>query len=122
VANVIEIHLTLIPPSINRIWRVDRGGRPHKSDEYRKWLMASGLEANAQVRRRKISGPYKLSVQIARPDKRRRDLDNIGFKAISDLLVQIGVIEDDSLCEMLSARWVTNGSGVSVRIEAAGTE
>jgi crossover junction endodeoxyribonuclease RusA len=60
-------------------------------------------------------------VTAARPDKRKRDIDNL-LKPISDLLKSIGAIEDDYLCEMISARWVTNGDGVAIRIEPAGIE
>ncbi len=68
-----------------------------------------------------IVGPYKLSIDAVRPDKRKRDLDNL-FKATSDLLVEIGVIGDDCQCEMISARWVTTGEGMTVRISKAGLE
>ncbi len=66
-----------------------------------------------------IKGPYKISITAARPDNRKRDLDNI-LKPISDLLKTMGAIEDDHLCEMLTARWVTSGDGVTVRLEPAG--
>lgn len=92
-----------------------------KSNHYVAWIMLAGLELRRQ-KPANVKGPYRLSVQIARPDKRRRDLDNVAFKAVNDLLVSQGVVEDDSLCEMLSARWVTVGEGACVRIEAAGVE
>jgi Holliday junction resolvase RusA-like endonuclease len=119
---MIELIFTKLPPSVNRIWRSDRGGRPHKSNEYREWLKSSGWEAKAQVGGKHITGRYKMSVQLLRPDRRRRDLDNFGFKAISDLLVSLGIVEDDYLCEMLSARWVTQGPALMVMIERAGIE
>lgn len=92
-----------------------------KSDEYVTWLMLAGIETRRQKPGR-IDGRYKLTVQLARPDKRKRDLDNFSFKAVNDLLVQQGIVTDDSLCEMLSSRWVTVGEGVTVRIEPAGSE
>lgn len=91
-----------------------------KSERYVAWLMLAAIEARQQTFER-ISGPYKLSVSIVRPDRRRRDIDNT-IKPISDLLMHIGAIEDDSNCEMVSARWVTTGKGVQVRIEPAGVE
>lgn len=107
------------PPSGNALWRSNRG-RVHKSERYTRWLKDAGYIALEQ-RPGGIVGPYKISIQATRPDKRRRDLDNL-LKPISDLLVSVGVIEDDSRCEMISARWVTIGEGVSVRIERVGLE
>lgn len=112
----VEINVPF-PPSANRLWR--RSGKTiHKATKYTKWLRDAGFIALSQ-KPGGIIGPYKISIQAARPDKRRRDLDNL-LKPISDLLVSVGVVADDSHCEMLSARWVTEGEGVSVRVERAG--
>jgi Holliday junction resolvase RusA-like endonuclease len=51
------------------------------------------------------------------PDARRRDLDNFAFKAVSDILVSLGVVSDDSDCVELSAKWITDGDDGVVRIE-----
>ena len=107
------------PPSANNLWRSARG-RTYRSRTYTDWLLEAGLLAK-QCLKEPIKGPYKLSITAARPDKRKRDLDNL-LKPISDLLTSIGAIEDDHLCEMLTARWVTVGDGVAVRLEAAGIE
>jgi hypothetical protein len=45
-----------------------------------------------------------LQVSAARPDSRRHDLDNFAFKPVSDLLVSLGIVSDDSECTELSAR------------------
>lgn len=115
---MIELHLPF-PPSANRLWRRSKT-TIHKSDEYTDWLREAGWQVMAQ-RKGGISGPYKISIQAVRPDKRRRDLDNI-IKPINDLLKSVGAIDDDSLCELVSARWVTAGDGVTVRVEKAATE
>lgn len=107
------------PPSANSLWRSAKG-RVYRSRKYVDWLTEAGIEAKMQ-RAGKITGPYKISITAARPDKRKRDLDNL-LKSISDLLKSIGAIEDDHLCEMLTARWATSGDGVSVRLEPAGIE
>lgn len=107
------------PPSANRLWR--RSGKTiHKSASYVAWLHDAGWIAKSQ-RPGSVRGAYKISVHAVRPDKRRRDLDNLA-KPISDLLTTIGVIDDDCHCEMLSMRWVTAGEGITVRIEPAGVE
>lgn len=114
------VELTLpYPPSANRLWVRARQGM-RRSDHYTAWLKEAGWLALAQ-RPGKITGPYKLAINAVRPDKRRRDLGNL-LKATEDLLVSIGLIEDDSKSEMIVMRWVTTGEGVTIRIEPAGVE
>lgn len=115
---VAELHLPY-PPSANRLWRRS-GRRIHKGAEYANWLVDAGFTAIKQ-RQPGIVGKYKISINAVRPDKRRRDLDNI-IKAISDLVKSVGIIDDDCDCEQISARWVTTGEGVYVRVEPAGVE
>lgn len=115
---MVELQLTR-PPSANHLWvRARKGMR--KSDAYVAWLMLAAIEARQQTFKR-VSGPYKLTVSASRPDRRRRDIDNL-IKPVSDLLVHIRAIDDDSDCEMVLARWVTTGEGVNVRVEPAGVE
>jgi len=110
------------PPSANHIWRTG-GKRVYRSPKYMKWREDAAVETlrpgNQFKRKHKIIGPYKLTVTAARPDKRKRDLDNI-LKPISDFLMFIGAIESDHLCDMICARWSTEGEGVYVRVERAG--
>jgi crossover junction endodeoxyribonuclease RusA len=114
----IQLHLPY-PPSANNLWtRTKRGMR--RTDEYLAWLDEAGWRVKEQ-RAGAIRGPYKISINAVRPDKRQRDLDNI-LKPCSDVLQHVGVIENDSLCEMLCARWVTTGHGITVYIDRAGTE
>lgn len=115
---IIELALPY-PPSANRLWR-SYGKNVCKSKEYTSWLVAAGLMARSQ-RPAAIVGPYKILINASRPDKRRRDIDNL-IKPIGDLLQSIGVVRDDCDCEMVSARWVTTGEGVNVRLETAGAE
>lgn len=115
----VEVHIPILPPSANNLWRRS-GTRIHKSSRYAKWLIDAGFIVMAQ-RAGSITGPYKMTINAVRPDKRRRDLDNLA-KGTCDLLKSVGVIEDDSLCEMLNMRWVTQGDGMTVRVERAGIE
>ena len=107
------------PPSANRLWTRTRKGM-RRSDSYNRWLDTAGWKLIGQKPKR-ITGRYKISILAVRPDNRIRDLDNI-LKPISDLLQTHKVIRNDSDCEMLCARWVTAGEGVTVRIEPAGVE
>lgn len=115
----IEIDLPF-PPSANRLWR-NSGGRMHISPQYALWKKEAGYQILAQRKGGLPEGPYKITIHAKRPDKRRRDLGNLE-KAVSDLLVSVGTIPDDSNCEMITLRWVTAGEGVYVRVEPAGVE
>ena len=80
--------------------------------------MLAGIEARKQGIAR-VDGPYHLLLQASRPDKRRRDIDNL-IKPVSDLLVSIGVVRDDGDCELVSAQWVeSDASGVTVKVSVA---
>ena len=115
---IVEVILPY-PPSANRLWRRS-GKRIHKSAQYQAWLTDAAWTARSQ-RQGAIVGPYALSLQAKRPDKRRRDLDNL-IKPVSDALTQAGVIADDCWAEMISMRWVTQGDGVHVRVQSTSTE
>jgi crossover junction endodeoxyribonuclease RusA len=92
-----------LAPSVNRLWRIGNGGKMYKSPEYKAWLEEAGWMVKEQTKDQ-ILGEYVLHILAVKPDKRKRDLDNL-LKATSDLLVQSGVISDDSACRALAAEW-----------------
>ena len=53
---------------------------------------------------------------VRRPDKRRRDLDNI-IKPCLDALVKGGVIADDKDCEWIEAWWADIEGDIIIDIE-----
>lgn len=55
------------------------------------------------IHRQKI-GRYDLVIKLNPPDKRKRDLGNLE-KVVSDLLVDHGIIDDDSGCQSLYMKW-----------------
>ncbi len=57
-----------------------------------------------------------LTLSIGRPDRRKRDLDNL-LKGPIDLLVSFGVLADDQLIDRLTARWDADVVGCRVEIE-----
>ena len=61
-------------------------------------------------------GHYQLTIEAVRPDKRRRDIDNL-IKAVSDVLQDTGLIEDDCLCQEVTAKWVKEGPEMRVILE-----
>jgi crossover junction endodeoxyribonuclease RusA len=104
------------PPSVNGLFFNATKGRV-KTDAYKAWRRAAGNEIMAQGRQR-IRGPVSLSVALVRPDKRRRDLSNT-LKAVEDLLVEMQVIDDDSLVQRISIQWVESGPACAVIIQHA---
>ena len=90
------------PPSLNHLFAGQQ--RRYKSKKYKAWIAEADI-AILQQRPHKIKGKVKFSVLLGKPDKRRRDLDNVGAKAILDRLVAHGIIEDDSLVESIFMAW-----------------
>lgn len=83
------------PPSVNGYWRHNaRGSYITKAGrEFRE-------EALIDIRRQlgdvpPIMGRVRVSVELTCPDRRKRDIDNHGAKAVLDALVHAGVIRDD---------------------------
>ena len=56
-----------------------------------------------------------LDLAVGRPDRRRRELDNVN-KVVLDLVQHIEVLEDDSLVHKLTSYWDENKVGVRVAI------
>jgi len=81
-----------IPPSVNALWRSN--ARPRGSlKSYLTWCRAAGWELNLQ-RPARTTGAVVVTIAAGRPDKRRRDIDNL-TKSTLDLLVAHQVMEDD---------------------------
>lgn len=104
-----------IPPSVNRLWRTGRG-RIYRSKRYLSWLKAAGWELVAQ-RPARITGNVRITIAAGRPDRRRRDLDNIASKALLDLLVAHRVIEDDSMVVAINSSWSPDVAPGRVHVE-----
>lgn len=116
----ISLWLENLPPSVNRNTRFGKG-RTYSSPRYVEWQNSAIPELKAQANGTTVTGPFKVSITLARPDKRKRDLDN-QIKPLLDALQRAGIIENDCHCEFISARWVTSGDGVAIRVEPAGVE
>jgi len=110
---MIRLELPLAP-STNRLWKVGRGGRMYRSPEYMAWLEEAGWMVKAQTKNQ-IFGQYIVHISATKPDKRRRDLDNL-LKSTSDLLVKTKVVEDDSECKAIAAEWGENSVPMVVTV------
>ena len=91
-----------LPPSVNRLWRSNRG-RVHRAPRYLSWLKAAGWELVTQ-RPERLAGSVRVNISAGRPDRRRRDVDNLG-KALLDLLTKHEVIQDDSCVVSITCGW-----------------
>ena len=93
------------PPTANNLFPTGKNGRRFMSPKYKAWRDQAGWALAAQ-HPAPTRGPVAVTYDIRRiADRRRRDLGNME-KALSDLLVHAGVIEDDCLIEELTLRWV----------------
>ena len=107
------------PPSVNALYRAVKG-RSILSAAYRRWKNEAGAALLSQ-RPEKHPGPVHVAVAIRPKDKRRRDIDNTGFKAVLDLLTahQIIVDDDSRYVRSISAHWADDGPPCLVTITPA---
>jgi len=86
------------PPSTNGLFAGK--ARRYLSAGYKAWKAVAGPQVPAGL----IAGPYTLDLVFDRPDRRARDLGNCE-KAVSDLLVERGLVIDDSCCQRITLAW-----------------
>ena len=104
------------PPSVNTYWR-NFDGRMIISAKGREYRETVGDQMILQKMVYRFSGPLRVVIEAYRPDKRRRDLDNL-LKATLDGLAHAGVYEDDSQIIDLRIYWAPNiGGMLKVKIE-----
>ena len=123
-----KLILTLpYPPTANNLF-INAGRRRVKSDEYKAWIaLAEGvLMSQIPTLRRagiktRFEGEFHYTLTAIRPDRRRRDIDNLN-KATLDFLKSSGVIEDDCLTKTLFNQWsddAPRAADVTVTLESA---
>lgn len=123
-----KLILTLpYPPTANNLF-INAGRRRVKSDEYKAWIaLAEGvLMSQIPTLRRagiktRFEGEFHYTLTVIRPDRRRRDIDNLN-KATLDFLKSSGVIEDDCLTKTLFNQWsddAPRAADVTVTLESA---
>ena len=90
--------LTSMPPPLSACYNNIAGRGRVKSKKYKAWIVEQ-MYADQMLRCYSdplIKVPVKLVVAIYKPDRRKRDLDNL-WKPICDLMVSCKILEDDSL-------------------------
>jgi Holliday junction resolvase RusA-like endonuclease len=113
-----EITFTLPrPPSVNALYANVQGRGRVKTARYRTWIVgadATLMEAGVKLRPMP-DGPVAVTYEVAQPDARKRDLDNLG-KSLGDYLTSRGVIADDSLIDALHVYRVRHADWDGVRV------
>lgn len=116
VARTDAINLILpFPPSVNTYWR--RNGKTVFIAQAGKAFRRDGMAAIYQQlgKPKTLTGRLSVDVELRRGDRRSYDLDNYG-KGLLDLLMQAGVIGDDSQVDSFAVRRgkVQPGKGVAL--------
>lgn len=104
-----------MPPSVNKLYSNVPGKGRVLTARYRTWRRAAMNELLTQPRER-IEGPVTLRLLLPRA-KRKGDASN-RFKAVEDILVHMGLIDDDRFVESGSFAWA-DVPECQVTVEAA---
>ena len=102
-----------MPPSVNALFLNRASGGRARTKMYNEWIVEAGWRIQMQ-NVGMIAGPYEIDIKFARLSK-RSDLGN-REKALSDLLVKHGILEDDRLAERICMSWAPEGEGVLVTL------
>ncbi len=103
------------PPSVNTYWRTFNG-RMIISEKGRLYRKEVADQVLIQRGAKHFAGKLKVEIEAFRPDKRRRDLDNL-LKAILDGMTHAGVWDDDSNIVDLRIYWAdTIGGMLKVKV------
>ena len=92
-----------LPPTVNHMYR-HRGKITYKTADAKAWIKSCLWELQQQdLPDTPIAETVRVSLTFLSPDRRRWDIDN-RVKAVQDLLMEAGIIEDDSLVWDLNVR------------------
>lgn len=92
-----------MPPSVNALFANKRAGGRIKTKEYKAWQQLAGMCIRDSHRQQ--LGPYSISIALKHSAvSTLSDLTN-REKALSDLLVDHGVVKDDRYCQRLMMVW-----------------
>jgi crossover junction endodeoxyribonuclease RusA len=91
-----------VPPSVNALFANGKAGRGRfKTTKYKQWIELATWEFYRQRKSvARILGPYTIEIRL--PHNMRGDVDN-RTKAMLDLLVDLGVTDDDRYCQQCVA-------------------
>ena len=104
------------PPQVNNYYTVARGRKVLGKQGRQYHKVVAGL--TLMLRLKPLTGRLSVTIQLAPPDKQRRDLDNV-LKPLLDAMQYAGLYVDDSQIDYLSIRRLVpvKGGEVGVKIE-----
>jgi len=106
-----QVYFTLpTPPSTNALFR-NVAGRGRVKTKLYKDFIAYGLSAIRQQRVEPVKGRVVMVMGIERANM-RADIDN-HVKALLDVIVKAGVLEDDRYVTGFAASWLPPAEGVA---------
>jgi len=108
------LHLPF-PVSVNAMYANNRGGGKgrYPTKKYKDWKQEAAL-AIKNGGFYHMAGEVSVAIYLGRPDKRKRDCDNL-IKGVLDALTQNKVIEDDHKVIKVSVEWA-DVTGAKVEI------
>ena len=104
IPRIVQIALPERPPPLSACFTNHKQRGRVKTPRYRAWetLCAPTMQKVSEAE--KFVGTVAVKYRFKRTDRRKRDLGNLE-KAMSDILVKHGIIEDDSLIVDLHLAW-----------------
>ncbi len=105
------LSLPSLPPSVNQARTIHKRGDKRfigSSSVYRAWIEEMTHRVKVQRGAQRVSGPFRIEFTATRPDKRKRDADNL-LKASLDAIVKGGAVDDDSDAAKISIEWIEDG-------------
>ena len=111
------------PPSVNRIWRMRKGGgKPYLDTRYQTWKrVADNLYLANKRNWLPVKGNFRATITLDIAHRGRTDLDN-RIKALLDWLQRAKIIENDSLCDGLNVKWGRAPDGCRVELRPTRTQ
>lgn len=112
-----------MPPPVSALTTNKKGGGRTSSERYRIWKQAAGHALNAS-HPRPIVGAVEISIMLEAPRNKDGSATKVPHdcsnrvKAVEDLLVAHGLIEDDSYPTVMktTAQWVEGMEGCFVTV------
>ena len=111
-----NIFLLPYPPSVNSLWR-HTGKRTYRTNKYTSWAAEAAEYLSGQdIPSKPIAHPVKIEMAVGRPDRRRRDIDNL-VKSVLDIICQNNILEDDHWVHDLNVYWSEEIVGCQIIIK-----
>ena len=106
-STLMTLEIEGLPPSVNQMYRTGKYGKRYKRGEVREWQdYVAGEIRKTWGTREAYTWPVGVRIEFHVSSCRKWDIDN-RLKALLDVLMQGGIIEDDAQVYGLNVRKVT---------------